>query len=176
MKKLITFLLIVFTVLFFKTGSVSAGADVVEPSAQLKTNVPEEDFDFRALKLKVYLSGHNSPLAPYSAVFVEYADEYDLDWRLVAAISGVESTFGKRIPYESYNAYGWANGEYAFESWEDSIEIVSKTLREKYIDDGLTTIGQIARRYAPPSSTWAGNVKFFINKIDPLGLDFTLEG
>ena len=176
MKKLITSLLIALVVIFSKVDTISAEVNVADVSAELKTNKPEEDFDFRVLKLKVYLSGHNSPLAAYSDVFVKYADEYDLDWRLVAAISGVESTFGKRIPYKSYNAYGWANGKYAFESWEDSIEVVSKTLREKYIDDGLTTIGQIARRYAPPSSTWARNVKFFINKIDPLGLDFTLEG
>jgi len=93
---------------------------------------------------------------------------------MVAAISGVESTFGKRIPENSYNAYGWANGNYYFESWEDSIAIVSKTLREKYYDRGATTLNQIARRYAPPSSSWAWKVNYFMEKIDPVPLPFTI--
>ncbi len=122
--------------------------------------------DERVEKLRAYFAKHKSPLEPYAYDFVYYADTYNLDWKLVAAISGVESTFGKHIPKNSFNAYGWANGDYRFNSWEDSIEHVSKTLRMKYYDRGLDTVPKIARVYAPPSTTWGGNVTFFMTQID----------
>jgi hypothetical protein len=115
-------------------------------------------------------------LAEYAEELVAASDKYGLDWRLVPAISGVESTFGKHIPKGSYNAYGWANGDYRFKSWEDSIEIVSQTLRTKYIDRGAPSINKIARRYAPPSTTWARNVKFFMYKIEAFPVAFDFEG
>lgn len=165
-----------FSFLFFLlAASVSAEFSVAQESASLKTEVLGE-VDPRAEILESYLESHKSPLAEHSGKFIEVADKYDLDWRLIPAISGVESTFGKRIPKNSYNAYGWANGKYSFESWDESIEIVGKTLREKYIDRGAPTINRIAKRYAPPSSTWAWKVKFFMVKIEPLPVYFDLEG
>ncbi|MBI4153395.1 glucosaminidase domain-containing protein, partial [Candidatus Woesebacteria bacterium] len=167
--------LTVLVIIFILSASqVSAEVPIADGSAQLRKSQPKTDY--RVGILKAYLSKHNSPLAPYAGYLVAIADKYNIDWRLVVAISGVESTFGKRIPYNSYNAYGWANGAYNFKSWEDSIELVTKTLREKYIDRGAPSIAKIARRYAPPSSTWAGKVKFFMKKIEPLPLTFTLEG
>lgn len=128
--------------------------------------------DYRVIKLRKYLESHNSPLSPYASEIVFWADYYQLDWRLVPAISGVESTFGKRIPRNSYNAYGWANGNYSFESWSQSVEVVSETLRTKYKDDGLVTLRQISRRYAPPSSTWTWKVNYFMNDIDTASVKF----
>ena len=137
--------------------------------------------DKRILKLKNYLRKHNSPLMEYAHLFVKKADEYELpEWKLVPAITGVESTFGKQIPTRSYNAYGWANGAYSFKSWEESIDVVTKTLKEKYYNRGLNSIERIGRTYAPPSTTWAGKVNFFMREIDsfdlqtPQTLAFTL--
>lgn len=128
-------------------------------------------YDDRAQILKAYLLSHKSPLADYADEFVIAADLYGLpDWRLVPAISGVESTFGKAIPSQSFNAYGWANGAHAFNNWPESIAIVTKTLKQKYYDRGLTTIESIGRVYAPPSTTWAGKVHFFMKKIDDFAL------
>ena len=122
--------------------------------------------DPRVAVLQDYLETHNSPLAPYASHFIERADYYGLpDWRLVPAITGVESTFGKAIPKNSYNAYGWANGAYSFDSWEESIDHVTRTLKTKYFDRGANTVEKIGRIYAPPSKTWAGNVHFFMDKI-----------
>ncbi len=147
---------------------ISAEPTTVSSSANINrfTKVEPDTYDLRILKLQMYLKKHNSPIEPYAENFVRIADKYDLDWRLVPAISGVESTFGKRIPQGSYNAYGWANGDYSFESWEESIEIVSKTLREKYVDRGADSIEKIAKIYAPPSETWAWKVTYFVNQID----------
>lgn len=148
--------------------------ETISASASFNKEAVNDGFDYRAENLRVYLQTMNSPLVEYAEEFVKYADTYGLDYRLVAAITGVESTFGKRIPKNSYNAYGWANGDYRFESWEDSIGHVSMTLRTKYIDRGAPTIVKIARRYAPPSKTWAGKVKYFMGKIDELPLTYDI--
>jgi len=135
-----------------------------ETSAVLKSDMVKPDS--RARILAAFLKEYDSPLVPFTGEFVKAADAYGLDWRLVPAITGVESTFGKRIPYNSYNAYGWANGVYKFQSWEDSIWHVSKALREKYLDKGADTVWEIGRIYAPPSSTWAGKVNVLMAKIN----------
>jgi len=173
-KILFPIILSLIVLLNFPTNA-SADFNVAGSSATL-INPSKAKVDIRISILRKYLSTHNSPLAAYAEEFIETADKYGLDWRLVPAISGVESTFGKRIPKGSYNAYGWANGGYRFKSWEDSIEVVSKTLRNKYIDRGAPSVNKIARRYAPPSSTWAWKVKFFMNRIDPVPAYFDFEG
>ena len=173
----IILIIITIIVLLFNTSDIYAASRSVDASAQIKgehlNNL--EVYYYRVRKLRKFLERYNSPLAPYSKDFVYWADFYDIDWRLVPAISGVESTFGKRIPAGSYNAYGWNNGNYRFVSWEDSIEHVTMTLRTKYKNKGAVTVWQIARRYAPPSSTWAGNVSYFMNKIDSTPIEFDLE-
>jgi hypothetical protein len=173
MKKLIISILILISLLISETSGVSAVSFVAKVSDQ----TPNEDRlseDYRVLALYSYFKSHNSPLADYSQDFIKIADKYELDWRLIPAISGVESTFGKNLPSGSYNAYGWANGKYSFESWEESIEIVSKTIREKYINKGAVSVNQIGRIYAPPSSTWSWKVNYFMNEIDPLPVEFSL--
>jgi len=174
MKKLITSVLFLIT-LFTKSTIVKADFDVVTSSATLKnTDGAGNSGDPRVAILGSFLESKGSPLVDFADEFVKYADMNNLDWRLVPSITGVESSFGKRIPQNSYNAYGWANGNFSFESWDNSISHVSKTLNEKYYNKGATNINKIARRYAPPSSSWAGKVKYFMKKIDPIPVTFDL--
>lgn len=173
MKKYI-FPLFILIIFLGTPVSCKAYSGIVSASAQLQTTTIMPKDDFRVKRLNEFFEEKDSPLAEYSYVFVSEADKYNLDWRLVPAITGVESSFGKRIPLGSYNAYGWANGNYSFLSWDDSIEVVSKTLRTKYLDRGATTVDEISAIYAPPSTTWAWKVKYFMDKIEPLPLTFTL--
>jgi hypothetical protein len=126
--------------------------------------------DTRATHLKTYLDSHDSPLANEAGFLIAEADRLNLDWKLVAAIAGAESTFGKRIPANSYNAWGWAiftgqNDGKHFDSWKDGITTVSEGLKYKYVDKGAKTIEQIGRIYAA-SPRWATNVRFFLNAIE----------
>ena len=172
MKKLIIAAIIL--TLFFKVNSVRA-QEIVSGSASLNSvAIYSYDKDYRSIRLESYLNSHNSPLSQYSSNIVYYSDVYNLDWRLIPAITGVESTFGKNIPSNSYNAYGWAGGKFYFKSWDDSIQHVSMSLKENYFDRGLTTTFKIARVYAPPSKTWAWKVNYFINQIDPNPIEFDL--
>ncbi|QQG41337.1 MAG: glucosaminidase domain-containing protein [Candidatus Woesebacteria bacterium] len=173
MKKLIT-LLTLFILIGIFTNTAKAEETVVSGSGTIRLGVAKPQFDYRVENLRHYLDRFNSPLTSYSEEFVMYADLYGLDYRLVPAITGVESTFGKHIPYKSYNAYGWANGNYKFLSWEDSIKHVTMTLRNEYINKGAASIAKISRRYAPPSTTWAGKVSYFIGKIDSLPVSYDI--
>src|SRR5690349_15718779 len=69
--------------------------------------VSEKKPDFRVIALARYLESVDSPLAPHAELFIKEADRNNLDWRLVPAIAGLESSFGKHIPSDSYNAWGW---------------------------------------------------------------------
>ena len=124
--------------------------------------------DMRIAHLRAYLASYNSPFVDEASHFISEADRLGLDWRLVAAISGVESTFGKQIPQGSYNAWGWGSPTssqwIAFTDWEAGISSVSQGLKESYIDKGALTINQIGRIYAA-SSTWPWKVRYFIDQI-----------
>jgi len=166
---------IIYLVLFlFITAPRPVQAYVTENSAQMKKG-EDTKTDTRKLILKSFLDKKQSPLTNYTEKIIQESDKNNLDWRLIPAITGVESSFGKRIPYNSYNAYGWANGNYSFNSWDNSIEIVSDTLNNKYVKRGARKITSIAKRYAPPSPTWASKVIYFVNQIDPSGLAFAID-
>ena len=160
--------LIVFIFLLLFPQTVYASQNASGSSASLELNLFVKGQDNRAKIIKKFLEKYNSPLAPYSNIFIKNADNYDLDWKLVASISGVESTFGKHIPYNSYNGWGWGiygNNVIYFSSWEEGIETVSKGLRENYINKWkATNVYEIGRIFAA-SPRWASNVNYFMEKI-----------
>ena len=113
-------------------------------------------------QVKSYLSKRNSPLVEYADILVTAAYEYGIDYRLVAAISVIESEGGKHC-FKPYNAWGW--GSKSFESWEDGIYSITKGLG-KYYANGLTTPALIAPVYCPPNaSKWASNVQYVMDQI-----------
>lgn len=129
--------------------------------------------DPRVLALRQFLIDYNSPMYPYAEVFVTEADKYGLDWRLVAAISGVESAFGNLIPYQSHNGWGWKGDPTRdwsyFNSWADGIAAVSEGLGVWY--GGHLTPFEIEPAYCPPCGQteghpWANGVTRFMNEMD----------
>lgn len=126
--------------------------------------------DARGVLVDRFLAYYNSPMKGSGADFVDIADRYGLDYRLLPAIALHESALGKRIPKDSFNAWGWAvytgqNSGAEFDSWAHGIETVAKGLRRTYVDDGLITPEKIQPRYAPPSSSWANGVRAAMNQI-----------
>ncbi len=144
-----------------------AGATASLSAAQIKQSLA---MDERVEKLRSYLETKNSPLTEFADEFVAEADRLGLDWRLVPAIAGIESYFGRLIPANSYNAWGWAiftgqrDGRH-FEGWEDGIATVSEGLKYKYVDRGLDTVEKIGPVYAADPH-WSYKVNHFIEDID----------
>lgn len=152
---------------------LAASNEVTVKNAEITQSVEAKQLDERAVILQAYLAKHNAPLQYHAQDFIEAADQYDLDWKFVAAISGVESTFGKHVPggtdpqYSSFNGWGWGvygDNSLGFDSWRDGIFTVSKGLRENYFNKGLTEPYSINKKYAA-SKSWGKNVTFFLNEI-----------
>ena len=124
------------------------------------------EHDPRATQMRVVLTKYNSPMVGLEDVMIKTAEKYGLDWTLMAAIAGTESSFAKRMPAGCNNPYGWGiygNNKICFESLEDSIEGVASGLAKKY---NISTLESIARTYNKVSTSgWISHTRFFMNKI-----------
>jgi len=140
-------------------------------SATFSSLLAQRGADKRADVLKRYLQQFNSPLAEHASTFVAQADLYQLDWRFVAAIAGRESTFGKAEPCINAWGYGIYPGNMrCFDSYDEGIRIISKDLREKYMNKwGAQTIWDIGKIYAS-SPTWASGVIYFMNDMSDFAI------
>lgn len=161
-KLLIMFLLTLIS-FNFNFGAVSAEVENGHPLTGVEIKVLDE----RAKILSNYLAKYNSPMQYHAQDFIDAADKYGLDWRMLPSIAGVESTFGKRIP-GGYNAYGWGvygkNAIY-FKSWRDGMFTVAKGLRENYLNKGLNDPYKINRIYAA-SPSWGTKVSRFMRDLE----------
>lgn len=128
--------------------------------------------DARAILLADFFKGYKSPLEGSAQAFVDVADKYGLDFRLLPSIAMQESNGGKIMPNNSYNPFGY--GIYGktvmrFSSFEEAIDRVGRGLKKDYIDQGLTTPETIMAKYTPPSlekgGAWAKGVSSFISEI-----------
>ena len=131
--------------------------------------------DPRVLAMNKFLLDYQSPMANYADVFVVEADRYGLDWRLIAAISGVESAFGRLIPRGTYNGWGWRGrnrnpaGWSIFESWDEAITHITERMALGYGID--LTPYDIESTYCPPCGAtglnlWANGVTRFMNELE----------
>lgn len=163
----LSFLLL--TIFVFVTPSAFAQEKASNTSASFSSILEDKASDNRAKVLQAYLENRNSPLAPYAQAFVKNADMYNLDWRLVAAISGVESTFGQAQPEDCNNSWGYGiygDNRMCFYSYYEAIRTISGALREKYMDQwGATDVYSIGHLYAA-SPTWAERVAYFMEDMD----------
>jgi hypothetical protein len=167
-QKLTAYLFLIVAVLASTAGQVQAGTKIAGATAELVTNSPQDDP--RVEHLRSFLENYNSPAASDADHFIAEADRLSLDWKLVAAIAGVESTFCRFIPSQSHNCWGWgiptgAQKGIGFVSYRQGITRVSEGLRYRYIDRDLVTIDQIGRVYAA-SPAWSTKVRFFMDRID----------
>lgn len=172
MKRL--FILTILAGLLINTPTLTASENEDEVTL---SKIEGEKFDNdRAWILQAFLAKYHSPLQYQAQDLVASADKYSLDWRMVAAIAGVESTFGKFIP-GGYNAWGWGvYGDQAiyFKSWKEGIYTVSEGLKKNYLDRGLTNPYTINKAYAE-SPFWGGKVIYFLNKIKEFEQEYNKE-
>lgn len=165
--------LLIFLELLGQPQRVAAvGVREAGASAQIRTQEADQERleDERLIKLESFLDSKDSPLAEYAKDFIFFADQFNIDWRLLPAIAGIESNFGKVILSNSYNPYGWGNGQIYFSSWPESIKVVSQALLENYYQKGLNTPEKIGPAYAPPSPNWASKIRVIMNQIDQIEL------
>jgi hypothetical protein len=126
--------------------------------------------DARPVIIEKYLERYDSPLLPYAQDLFEASEKYGVDYKLIVAIAQCESNLCKKAPEGSFNCWGFENGETKFLSWQQAFNQVAKTLRERYLDQGLTTPEEIMPKYAPPSvekgGPWAKCVTQFMDELE----------
>lgn len=132
-----------------------------QPAAAEHRTEPAKDR--RLAFLRAFFNQGHCPAAELSPVFLEAADLYGLDWRLLPSLSFVESTGGKTA--RNNNLFGWDSGRAAFSSAANCIHSVASSLRNsalyrhKNLDGILRTYNQsvgygrkvkdVMRRIAP---------------------------
>ena len=122
--------------------------------------------DKRVETLRAYLESKNSPLAENAETFVEVADEYELDYRFLPAIAGIESNFGRAQLKNSYNPFGWGGGYIYFESFDEAIRTVAYELYERCVKQGADTPAEIGPSYCPPNYLrWISAVEGFMIEV-----------
>jgi len=82
--------------------------------------------DDRAERLNAYFAKRNMPLEGYGAKFIEVADAYEMDWRLLPAIGVRESSGGKHLM--NNNPFGWGSAKIKFDDFDHSIEEVAANI------------------------------------------------
>lgn len=168
----ILFLLLTI-ILIFPNKKVNAEGKTETVSA---VEVQSKKLDSQATVLAAYLANFDSPLQYHAQDFIDAAETYKLDWKMLPAIAGVESTFGKQIP-GGFNAWGW--GVYGtqaiyFNSWREAIFTIAKGLKEGYLDKGLQDPYSINRVYAA-SPYWGSRVSFFMQDLERFASNYEVK-
>lgn len=100
----------------------------------LEKPTTEEDLamiilDEQAQAIDAYFAVRGMPLLGYGFKMAQEAQKYELDWRLLPAISVQESGGGKHAVWRcKNNPFGWASCDVKFESVEQAIEVVALNL------------------------------------------------
>jgi hypothetical protein len=120
--------------------------------------------------LHQFLAKYHSPLIAYTKFIIDTADTYGLDYRLIPAIAMQETNLCAKAKEDSHNCWGYGvtGGKYKFfESYEQGIETVTRTLAEHYRDKhGLVTPEEIQKMYTPSSDgSWADSVTYFRDQL-----------
>lgn len=127
-----------------------------------------------------YLFINESPMVGQGKNFVRYGDEYDIPPRLMVAMSGAESNFGKNgYAIGTYNAVGLGVHEgRSYNNWEEGIKDMAWVLRNYYFDEGRDEPIEIQNKWAPRCvdgnachNSWANNVQYFLSEME----DFSYE-
>ncbi len=156
-----------------------------EVSALLALNQAEdEDTNIRQMRasaINAYFEARKMPLAGYGDKFMEVAESNDIDWRLLPAISVIETTGGKalckKLPSDKrWNPFGWGSCKIGFSSFNIAIETVGRNLggnnpktAHHYEDK---TNKEILEKYNPPSIVpdYAKKVMKVMETIGPADL------
>lgn len=126
----------------------------------------------QAAKIDKYFSDYDLPIAGYGMKFVTEANKNDLPVYLLPAIAMAESTGCKFVIKNKNNCFGWGSGTIAFESIDESIEVIAWNLggnnpKTAHHYEGRDLEG-IVHKYNPPkvAPRYLGIIKAIMKAID----------
>lgn len=111
-------------------------------------------------KIQNFYARWNSPMAANAEYIVEVSEQFGIDYRLLPAISIVESSGGKHC-FRSYNPFGW--GKSGFNSFDQAIYTVGSGLANGYKTSNPYSI---APKYNPVTpDSWANKVSSLMSQM-----------
>lgn len=155
------------TKLFFSRAIAFAGI-VILPMAvspRLGQGVPGPDYanDPRLDRIRTFFSNLGCPAWKYASTFLEAADDYALDWRLLPSLSYVESTGGKMA--RNNNLFGWNSGRASFSTPHAAIHTIAFNLSHSQLYRGKNLDAKL--RTYNPNAEYAAKVKSVMQRIAP---------
>lgn len=170
---IVSSLLLIFSLFFLFYQPISGADKAVSFTPLIEVNnlvlASQPTDDIRILTLMRFFQDYQSPLIAEAEDLVKQADLWGIDYTLIPAISMQESQGCKKIPFDSYNCWGFGiYGEriIKFDSYKQAIAQIAKTIKETYIRNGLTNVTLLEDRWAPQSrGQWSSAVNFFTGKI-----------
>jgi hypothetical protein len=124
----------------------------------------------KAEAIDAFFREHNMPLEGTGLKMVQEAEKNDLDWRLLAAISVIESTGGRHACKKVTHSFmGWGSCKINFKSDNEAIEIVAMNLGGKNPNTdqhyaGKTTEEKL-RKYNSVIPTYVQKITKVMNEI-----------
>lgn len=123
-------------------------------------------FDLKVNKLESFIKKMGDDNYAKSArTILNTAIRCKVDYKLLVAISGVESGFGN-INVGKYNPYGYITG-IPYTSYDQAINDIYCKFYKYYVSKGLNTAEKIARIYTGSDNNqkWINLVKLYLSKI-----------
>jgi hypothetical protein len=147
------------------SGLVVFAGMVAVPAAVAPLTGPPNDYkqDPRFAILRSFFQKFGCPAKHYADVFLDAADRYGLDWRLLPSLSFIESTGGKAA--RNNNLFGWDSGRAEFPTPTAGIHAVgyrlaySSLYKDKDLDEILSTYN--------PNAEYGERVKAVMRRIAP---------
>ncbi|MBN1374238.1 glucosaminidase domain-containing protein [Candidatus Dojkabacteria bacterium] len=123
----------------------------------------EEEIMANVTKVKAFYEKYKAPMASSAEFLVRYSAKMGVDYRLIVAISIVESGGGV-VCFRPYNPFGWGNLGYT--SFEEAIATVVNGIAKGYYAKGLTTPALMAPVYNPVTpEAWAQKITNIMNSL-----------
>jgi hypothetical protein len=133
----------------------------LSPQQTHRAPVPDYRLDPRYAALHRFFDKGSCPASQYAGEFLDAADAFTLDWRLLPSISFVESTGGKAA--RNNNIFGWDSGRAQFSTPVAGIYTVGYRLahsglyRDRSLDEVLATYN--------PDAAYGRKVKSVMRRI-----------
>ncbi len=158
----------------FAAGNTVTFEPIFEVSSEIqaiynskRSEILKKEFDAKVVKVEAVLKKYNSPFQGLGHIIVEQADACNGDWKIILAIAGNESGFGK-LPVKLYNPFGYLDGV-QYSSWEDALTSISCKISQRFIEPCNKSLTCIVKTYAgdvDDRQRWVYNINWFINSFD----------
>lgn len=162
----------------YQNKSVVASEEFIPPASVLAnyldpTPVPSPDPKIE--EIKSFLEEHHSPMVDNAEDFIIAGETHGVDYKLLVALSGVESSFGRNTPScARFNAFGWRSsnspcGWWRFSSFKEAINTVAKGLntlsfyRAWKETNQLEDLGKVY--VGTESAQWIQKVNWFLKEL-----------